>query len=227
MEKIRCESRIIVELRRDERPSCMVWATTRDHSWVECTRGSGPRKSHDLVSEQEMGEHSECCQDQFSGVGERSIQLTVCSIQHLASSMLAPAVPVIMGDFHTSSTTFAIFVVSICVLAFACAPLLLGSLSEFFSRVIVYNVTNVLLVSSNILCPISRNEAMLLVFRFLAGFAGVATITVGSRKIADIMPQEKRGRAVSIGAISTVVGPMVGPIIGGYVTADIGWRWMF
>ena len=136
--------------------------------------------------------------------------------------MLTPAMPVIIGDFHTSSTTFTIFVVSICVLAFTCAPLLLGSLSEFFGRVIVYNTTNVLFVSYNVLCPISRKEAMLLVFRFLAGFAGVATITVGSRTIAHIMPQEKRGRAVSIWVVRTVVGLMVGPIIGGYVTADIG-----
>ncbi|KAF2230842.1 MFS general substrate transporter [Viridothelium virens] len=145
----------------------------------------------------------------------------------LVSSMLAPAVPLIMDDFHTSSRTFATFVVSIFVLGFACGPLLLAPLSELYGRVIIYNVTNVLFVSSNILCAVSRNEAMLLGFRFLSGFAGVATITIGSGTIADIMPREKRGRAVSIWAVGTVVGPMVGPIIGGYVTAGLGWRWLF
>lgn len=141
--------------------------------------------------------------------------------------MLAPGVQLVMEDFNTSSTTFATFVVSIFVLGFACGPLLLAPLSELYGRVIIYNITNVLFLGFTILCAVSQNQSMLLAFRFLSGFAGVATITIGSGTIADIMPREKRGKAVSIWSVGTILGPMVGPIIGGYVAEVAGWRWMF
>lgn len=141
--------------------------------------------------------------------------------------MIAPAVQQVTQDFHTNSTTFPTFVVSIFVLGFAFGPLLLAPLSEVYGRIVVYHVTNVLFVVFTILCAISRNAAMLLAFRFLSGFAGVATITIGSGTIADIMPREKRGKAVSIWAVGTVVGPIVGPIVGGYITQALGWRWLF
>ena len=116
----------------------------------------------------------------------------------LVSSMLAPGVQLVMKDFNTSSTTFATFVVSIFVLGFACEPLLLASLSELYGRVIIYNITNVLFLSFIILCAVSQNQSMLLAFRFLSGFTGVATITIGSGTIADIMSREKRDKTVSV-----------------------------
>ncbi|QYT00170.1 MFS transporter/cycloheximide resistance protein [Trichoderma simmonsii] len=145
----------------------------------------------------------------------------------LVSSVVAPAVELILVDFHSSSTTFPTFVLSIFVLGFAVGPLLLPPLSELYGRVIIYNVTNVLFVVFTIMCAVSHNEAMLLGFRFLSGFAGVATISIGPASIADIMPREKRGKAVSLWAVGTVIGPMVGPIIGGYVAEVLGWRWIF
>ncbi|MCJ1265020.1 hypothetical protein MMC22_004895 [Lobaria immixta] len=150
-----------------------------------------------------------------------------CFLVPLVSSMLAPGVQLVMEDFNTSSTTFATFVVSIFVLGFACGPLVLAPLSELYGRVIIYNITNVLFLGFTMLCAVSQNQSMLLAFRFLSGFAGVATITVGSGTIADIMPREERGKAVSVWSVGPILGPMVGPIIGGYVTEVAGWRWMF
>jgi len=141
--------------------------------------------------------------------------------------MLAPAVQQVMEDFDTTSTLFATFSVSVFVLGFASGPLLLAPLSEMYGRVIVYNITNVGLLGFTIMCALSKTEAMLLAARFLSGFSGVATITIGSGTIADMMPREKRGKAVSVWSVGTILGPMVGPIIGGRVTEVLGWRWMF
>jgi multidrug resistance protein len=178
-----------------------------------------------------MDEYSYYFCHQFLGVSRIHTQVhqrhVLIFVRPLVSSMLAPAVQLIMEEFNTSSTTFPTFVVSIFVLGFACGPLLLAPLSEIYGRVIIYNITNVLFVAFNVLCAVSRNEAMLLASRFLSGFAGVATITIGPGTIADIMPREKRGKAVSVWAVGTILGPMVGPIIGGYVTEVAGWRWMF
>jgi len=141
--------------------------------------------------------------------------------------MLAPAVQQVMDDFSTTSPTFATFVLSIFVLGFACGPLVLAPLSELYGRLVVYHTANVLFLAFTLLCGFAGNEGMLLAFRFLSGFAGVATITIGSGTIADLMPPEKRGKAVSIWAVGTILGPALGPIIGGFVTETAGWRWMF
>lgn len=145
----------------------------------------------------------------------------------LVSSMLAPGVQLVMKDFHTSSPTFATFVVSIFVLGFAWGSLILPPLSELYGRVIIYNVTNALFLIFTVLCAVSQNQSMLLAFRFSSGFVGVATITIGSGTIADIMPREERGKAISIWSVGTILGPMLGPVIGGFVAEAAGWRWMF
>jgi len=132
-----------------------------------------------------------------------------------------------MGDFRTTSETFATFSVSIFVLGFASGPLILAPLSELYGRVFVYNITNVTFLLFTMLCAISKSESTFLAFRFLSGFFGVATITIGSGTIADLMPREKRGKAVSIWSVGTILGPMVGPIVGGYITQVLSWRWMF
>lgn len=179
-----------------------------------------------------MGQHSYHFDHQLLGVSRAPVQdWSIANmtgyIRPLVSSMLAPAVPSIMEDFHTSSTTFPTFVVSIFVLGFACGPLLLAPLSELYGRVIVYHVTNVLFIVFTVMCAVSKDAAMLLTFRFLSGFAGVATITIGPGTVADLMPREQRGRAVSIWAVGTVIGPIIGPIIGGFVTEVADWRWTF
>ncbi|KAG4422359.1 hypothetical protein IFR04_004511 [Cadophora malorum] len=145
----------------------------------------------------------------------------------LVSSMLAPGVELIMTDFNTDSKTFATFVVSIFVLGFAVGSLVLPPLSELYGRTIVYHVTNVLFLVFTVMCALAQNPGTLLVARFLSGFVGVATITIGSGTIADMMPRQKRGKAVSIWSVGTILGPMIGPIIGGYVAQELGWRWIF
>lgn len=141
--------------------------------------------------------------------------------------MFASGVPKVLQKFHTNSHTKATFVVSIFILGFAFGPLILAPLSEIYGRVPVYNSCNILFLTFTILCAVSQNTDMLLAFRFLAGFAGVATITCGSGTIVDMMPPEKRGASMSIWSLGPLLGPVVGPVIGGYLVEGAGWRWVF
>jgi MFS family permease len=68
---------------------------------------------------------------------------------------------------------------------------------------------------------------MLIAFRFLSGFAGVAAVTCGSGTIADLMPVEERGKAMAFWAMGPILGPIVGPIVGGFLIQHAGWRWAF
>ena len=68
---------------------------------------------------------------------------------------------------------------------------------------------------------------MLIVFRFLAGAAGSAPLTISGGTIGDLMPQEKRGSAYAILAIGSLIGPVIGPLAGAYLAQAAGWRWIF
>lgn len=141
--------------------------------------------------------------------------------------MFAPGVPQVMADFNSSSPVLSSFVVSVYVLGFAFGPLLIAPWSEQSGRSIVYNVCNVLFVVFNIASALAPNLASLIVFRFLDGAAGVAVITCGSGTIADLIPLESRGRAMSLWSLGPLFGPIVGPVVGGFLVEATNWRWVF
>ncbi|RSM06740.1 hypothetical protein BHE90_005238 [Fusarium euwallaceae] len=145
----------------------------------------------------------------------------------LASAMMAPGVPLIMAEFETTNDEVATFMVSVFVLGFAFGPLLMAPLSELYGRTPVYHVCNTLFIIFSIGCALSQNIGMLIAFRFLSGFVGVATVTCGSGTIADMVPPEKRGAAMSIWSVGPLLGPVVGPVCAGFLVEAKGWRWVF
>ena len=145
----------------------------------------------------------------------------------LASSMVAPAVPLVMDEFHVSNETVGSLVVSIYLLGYAIGPLGLAPLSEIYGRLPVYHVCNALFVIWTMACALAPNIGALLVFRVFAGIAGSCPLTIGGGSIADLIAQEKRGAAMAIFALGPLMGPVLGPVAGGYLGQAAGWRWVF
>lgn len=121
------------------------------------------------------------------------------------SSMFAPGVPNIMAEFHSTNSEVATFVVSVYVLGFAFGPLVIAPMSEMYGRQRTYSVCNTLFLVFTIITALSVNMPMLIVFRFLMGTAGSAPICMGSGTIADMMPIQQRGRAMSLWSL----GPLL------------------
>jgi hypothetical protein len=132
----------------------------------------------------------------------------ICFVTPLGSSMFAPGVPELMREFKSSNVELASFVVSVYVLGFAVGPLFFAPLSEIYGRLPVYHACNALFLACNIACALAPNLNFLVGFRFLAGVFGSAPLTNGGGTIADLVTQEKRGKAMS----GFVMGPIVGPI---------------
>ncbi|KAF6806648.1 transporter C1529.01-like protein 3 [Colletotrichum sojae] len=145
----------------------------------------------------------------------------------LGSSMFAPGIPKIMMEFHETSSMTATFVVSVYVLGFAFGPLIVAPLSEVYGRAPLYIYGNVLFTLFTVGTALAQNMPMLMAFRFLMGLAGSVPITIGSGSIADIMPVEQRGRAMSAWALGPLLGPCIGPVAGGYLIQAAGWRWVY
>ncbi|KAM0328629.1 hypothetical protein ACHAQA_005041 [Verticillium albo-atrum] len=145
----------------------------------------------------------------------------------LGSSMFAPGIPAIMVEFGESSSITATFVVSVYILGFAFGPLIVAPVSEMWGRRPLYIWGNIFFVLFSVGTALSQNMDMMMAFRFLMGLAGSVPITIGSGSIADIMPVEMRGRAMSAWALGPLLGPCIGPVAGGYLIKGASWRWVY
>jgi DHA2 family multidrug resistance protein len=77
------------------------------------------------------------------------------------------------------------------------------------------------------LCGIATSLPQLIIFRILQGFFGGGLQPNQQSIILDTFPPEQRGRAFSLTAVATVVAPVLGPTIGGWITDSFSWRWVF
>ncbi|KAJ5552202.1 major facilitator superfamily domain-containing protein [Penicillium frequentans] len=145
----------------------------------------------------------------------------------LASSMFTPGVADIQKEFGSDSTMMASFLVSIYVLGYVVGPFLIAPLSELYGRIPLYHTCNIFLLIFTIACAVSQNLPQLLVFRLLAGIAGVCPLTIGSGTVADMVYKEKRAGVMAIWAMGPYMGPVVGPVAGGFLVEAEGWRWVF
>ncbi|KAF2664029.1 synaptic vesicle transporter [Microthyrium microscopicum] len=148
-------------------------------------------------------------------------------ISPVSSSMVAPAMQAMKADLHLDSDFLASMILSIFVLAYAVGPLFLGPLSEVYGRVIVLQLSNLVYLVWNLACGFARTGPEMLVFRFLSGLGGSAPLAIGGAVLGDLFFAEQRGKAVSIYSLAPLLGPAIGPIAGGFVTANTTWRWIF
>ncbi|KAH8425142.1 MFS transporter [Aspergillus melleus] len=148
-------------------------------------------------------------------------------ITPLASSMFAPGVADVMREFKSTDTMLASFVVSIYILGYMVGPFLIAPLSELYGRVPLYHACNVLFLIFTIACAVAQSLPQLMVFRLLAGIAGVCPLTIGSGTVADMVPKEKRAGIMAIWALGPIMGPVIGPVAGGFLAEAEGWRWVF
>jgi multidrug resistance protein len=152
---------------------------------------------------------------------------SVTFLTPLASSMVAPGVPLILQDFHSTNETIGSLVVSIYILGYAIGPLFIAPMSEVYGRLPVYHANNILFIIWTIACAVAPNIGSLLFFRVLAGIAGSCPITIGGGSIADLFIQQERGAAMALFALGPLMGPVIGPVAGGYLSQAEGWHWVF
>jgi len=145
----------------------------------------------------------------------------------MASSMFAPSVGQLLAEFHSSSADLGTFIVSGYLLGYAFGPLFIAPMSELYGRLPVYHISTLGFILFNVACAKSTNFPMIIVFRIMSGVCGCTPLTLGPGSIADMFKQEVRGKILSIWVLPIMLGPTVGPIVGGYLSEAKGWRWDF
>ena len=140
--------------------------------------------------------------------------------------MFAPGIPLVAKTYHFTNSNLATFVVSMFVLGLAVGPLVRAPLSETSGRQPVY-IISMSFVICRLAFALSTNVGLLLAFRFLAGCAGSTLVTIEGATIGDMFPKENRRVAMAVWGMGGQLGPILGPVIGGFLSQAKGWRWVF
>lgn len=110
-----------------------------------------------------------------------------------------------MREFHSDNSAAGSLLISIYIVGMAVGPLFLSPLSELYGRYHILNIANVVFLIASILCAVAVDLPMLIVFRLIMGLACAIPNTVGGGLVADLMPQEERGTALTV----WIVGPLL------------------
>ncbi|MCJ1389125.1 Synaptic vesicle transporter SVOP [Xylographa bjoerkii] len=140
---------------------------------------------------------------------------------------------VITADLEGVSDTFnvsqevALLTITVFVIGFGVGPLVFAPLSELFGRKPVYVSTLFLAVIFTIPGAVAPNIATLLVTRAIDGIAFSAPMTLVGGTLADLWRAEERGVPMAAFSAAPFVGPAIGPLVGGFLSDAMGWRWLY
>ncbi|KAJ5698176.1 hypothetical protein N7462_000181 [Penicillium macrosclerotiorum] len=143
----------------------------------------------------------------------------------LASSAYTGGELEVMKEFQISSEV-ANLGVSVFLLGFAIGPLFWAPMSELYGRQILFFVSFSGFTILSAAIPGSKNPWSLIILRFLAACFGSSLLTNAGGVIADMFSATERCLAMSLFANAAFCGPVLGPIIGGFLGMNAGWRWV-
>ncbi|PPR04190.1 hypothetical protein CVT24_010738 [Panaeolus cyanescens] len=144
-----------------------------------------------------------------------------------ASSAPSSASVAIMHEFNTSKEV-SYLITTVFLLGYVFGPLFWGPGSELIGRRPIFVLTLSCYTLFHLGQALAQNIETLLVTRFLGGFFAVAPLTNCGGVIADIWPAIGRGPATSLFTASVFLGPVLGPIVAGYIIeSGVTWRWVF
>jgi DHA2 family multidrug resistance protein len=136
------------------------------------------------------------------------------------------AMPTISGDVGVS-TTEGTWIITAYAVAEAITVPLTGWLARQMGEVRLFIVCTIAFVIFSVACGLSGSLGLLVLFRILQGFAGGPLIPLSSTLLISIFPKSRANIALSIWGLMTVVAPIFGPIIGGYISDNFHWGWIF
>ena len=147
-------------------------------------------------------------------------------LQALDQTIANVALPHIGGELSATQEQISWVLTSYIVAAAIMIPLS-GWLADRYGRKMVLILSVVLFTVSSALCGIAQSLGQIVLFRFLQGLAGAALVPQSQAVLLDINPPERQGRAMAVWVLAVVVGPAVGPVLGGWLTENYSWRWVF
>ena len=144
----------------------------------------------------------------------------------LDSSIANVSIPAISGDLGVSPSQGTWVITSFAVSNAIAVPLT-GWLTQRFGMVRLFTSSIVLFVLASLLCGLAPNIGMLIFFRVIQGLVAGPMIPLSQALLLQTYPPEKSGVALAMWSMTTLVAPVTGPLLGGWITDNISWPWIF
>jgi DHA2 family multidrug resistance protein len=159
------------------------------------------------------------------------IIVTICSMlatvmQALDSTIANVALPYMQGTMAASQDEIN-WVLTSYIVAAAIMTAPTGFLSARLGRTRLFVGSVIGFTISSILCGAAQTLDQIVVFRVLQGICGAALVPLSQSVMFDIYPPERRGAAMAMWGVGVQLGPIFGPILGGWLTEHYNWRWVF
>ncbi|HEY0381366.1 MAG TPA: DHA2 family efflux MFS transporter permease subunit [Candidatus Elarobacter sp.] len=147
-------------------------------------------------------------------------------MQTLDSTIVNVALPTIQGNLGATQSEGAWAVTGYIISAVIVIPLT-PWLQTRFGRRQYYSVAIVGFTIASILCGIAGSIEQLILYRILQGLFGGGLIATGQAALRDTFPRHMLGASQAVFALGALVGPSVGPTVGGWLTDNYSWNWVF
>lgn len=144
----------------------------------------------------------------------------------LDSSIVNISIPKIMADFGSNIADIE-WVVTAYMLAFAVLMPLTAWLRDRIGHKILFILSLVVFTVGSLLCGLAWNIPSLITARVIQALGGGAMNPTGMAMIAEVFEPKERGQAMGLFGLSIVIGPAIGPTLGGFLTEAFGWRSIF
>ncbi|KAI0771478.1 MFS general substrate transporter [Trametes elegans] len=143
-----------------------------------------------------------------------------------ASSVASATETGLAQDLHTTHEV-TILSISLFVLGLGTGPLFVGPLSELYGRNVIYRTSYVLFFAFTWPTAFPPHIAVFLVFRFITGLCGAAFLSVAGGSVSDLFDNHHVANPMAVYTISPFIGPVVGPLISGFIVQNTDWRWCY
>ncbi|WP_417429426.1 MFS transporter [Halpernia sp.] len=154
------------------------------------------------------------------------IVATAFFMQMLDSTILNTSLPAIAKDFNESPLNMQNAIISYVLTLALCMPIS-GFLSDKFGTRKIYTWSLVLFSLGSLFCALSQDLTQLVISRVLQGLGGAMMVPVGKLALIRAYPKSELVKAMNYATIPALIGPVLGPLVGGYMVDYLSWHWIF
>jgi len=147
-------------------------------------------------------------------------------MQILDSTIATVALPYMQGSMSASADEIT-WVLTSYVAASAVMTAPVGWMAHRFGRKALFIACLIGFTATSMMCGAAQSLGQIVVFRIVQGMCGAAMVPLSQATMLDIYPFEQRAQAMAIFGIGIMVGPIMGPTLGGWLTDAYNWRWVF
>lgn len=156
-----------------------------------------------------------------------TVMIMLATIMQVLDTTIANvALPSMTGDLGASQDTITWVLTSYIVAAAIMTPVT-GWLADRIGKRELFLISIVGFVAASLACGVAWNLQAMVAFRVAQGVFGAAIVPLSQTFLLDINPREKAGSAMAMWGAGIMVGPIIGPTLGGWLTESYDWRWVF